>query len=265
MRKIFLLLMMILTVSGCGSSEDKQPIKVGTLTQLNTTPEQAAKYSGGGEINFFDNFNSMQMALSSGNINSIQTYGSVAKYMTANNPEYKISNNQTVPLVDNFCCAMREGDVDLKNSFNAAIDAMKADGTLDALIDKYVTNFDENQIAVEIAHIEGAETIKVGITGDLPMLDFVLADGTPAGFNTAVLAEISKRIGKNIELVQIESATRAAALTSGQVDVVFWVVVPADDSNRPKDFDKPEGVAVTEPYYQDIVVNVNLSTLATGF
>lgn len=266
MRKIFLLLLMILTVSGCGSSGDKQQtIKVGTLTQLNTTPEQAAKYSGGSEMNFYDNFNSMQMALSAGNINSIQTYGSVAKYMTANNPDYQIDEGQTVSLVDDFCCAMREDDVDLRNAFSAAIEAMKADGTLDALIDKYVTHFNENPIAVEIVHIDGAETIRVGITGDLPMLDFVLADGTPAGFNTAVLAEISKRIGKNIDLVQIESAARAAALTSRHVDVVFWVVVPADDSNRPKDFDKPEGVAVTDPYYQDVVVNVNLSSLGAGF
>ncbi|MBR2775349.1 MAG: transporter substrate-binding domain-containing protein [Selenomonadaceae bacterium] len=266
MRKIFLLLLMILTVSGCGSSEDKpQPVKVGTLTQLNTSPEQASKLVEGSELNFYDNFNSMQMALSAGNINSIQTYGSVAKYMTANNTDYKIDEGQTVSLVDDFCCAMREDDVDLRNAFNAAIEAMKADGTLDALIDKYVTHFNENPIAVEIVHIDGAETIRVGITGDLPMLDFVLADGKPVGFNTAVLAEISKRIGKNIELVQIESAARAAALTSGHVDVVFWVVVPADDSNRPKDFDKPEGVAVTDPYYQDVVVNVNLSSLSAGF
>ena len=266
MRKIFLLLLMILTVSGCGSSEDKpQPVKVGTLTQLNTSPEQASKLVEGSELNFYDNFNSMQMALSAGNINSRQTYGSVAKYMTANNTDYKIDEGQTVSLVDDFCCAMREDDVDLRNAFNAAIEAMKADGTLDALIDKYVTHFNENPIAVEIVHIDGAETIRVGITGDLPMLDFVLADGKPVGFNTAVLAEISKRIGKNIELVQIESAARAAALTSGHVDVVFWVVVPADDSNRPKDFDKPEGVAVTDPYYQDVVVNVNLSSLSAGF
>ena len=266
MRKIFLLLLMILTVSGCGSSKDKpQPVKVGTLTQLNTSPEQASKIVEGSELNFYDNFNSMQMALSAGNINSIQTYGSVAKYMTANNTDYKIDEGQTVSLVDDFCCAMRKDDVDLRNAFNAAIEAMKADGTLDAFVDKYVTHFDANPIAIEIPHIDGAETIRVGITGDLPMLDFVLADGTPAGFNTAVLAEISKRIGKNIELVQIESAARAAALTSGHVDVVFWVVVPADDSNRPKDFDKPEGVAVTNPYYQDVVVNVNLSSLGSGF
>ena len=142
---------------------------------------------------------------------------------------------------------------------------MKDDGTLDALVKKYIDNPSETPQAVDIPNIDGAETIKVGVTGDLPPLDLVLADGTPAGFNTAVLAEISKRIGKNIELIQVDSGARAAALTSKQVDVIFWVVVPADDSNRPKDFDTPEGVAVTTPYYPAIVVDVSLSNLGAGF
>lgn len=266
MRKIFLLLMIILTVSGCGSSTgDKAAHKTGMLAQLNSTPEQAVKQYGGEALNFYDDFNAMQMALSSKTIDSIRTYGSVAKYMNANHSDFVISEDQTVALVDDFCCAVRKEDTALKSSFDAAIDEMKADGTLDALIEKYINNAAETPQPVEIVHIDGAETIKVGITGDLPPLDLVLADGTPAGFNTAVLAEISKRTGKNIELVQINSGARAAALTSGQVDVIFWVVVPADDSNRLKDFDTPAGVAVTEPYYQDIVVNVNLSTLGAGF
>ncbi len=270
LRKSFLLVAMILVMmilSGCGSSktDDKQPIKIGTLTQLNNSPENATKLVNGGELNFFDSFNSMQMALSSGNIQVVQTYGSVAKFMQENNPSFKVTESQTVHLVDKFCCAMREEDVVLKDLFNSAINTMKADGTLDALIHKYITKFEGEPVSVNIAKIEGADTIKVGITGDLPMLDYVLPNGKPAGFNTAVLSEISKRIDENIELVQIDSAARAAALNSGQVDVVFWVVVPADDSDRPKDFDVPKGVAVTDPYYQDVVVNVNLSSLDIDF
>ena len=264
MKKILLLMMIIFMISGCGGDNKNAAPKVGALTQLNTTPEQAAK-TGDGTINFYDNFNSMQMALTSKNIDSIQIYGSVAKYMTANNPDFVISEDQTVQLVDDFCCAMRKEDTALKSSFDAAIDAMKADGTLDALTDKYINNVTDAPQPVEIAHIDGADTIKVGVTGDLPQFDLVLADGTPAGFNTAVLSEISRRIGKNIELTQIESGARAAALTSGLVDVVFWVAVPADNSDRPKDFDTPEGIAVTEAYYQDVVVNVNISTLGAGF
>ena len=262
-KKIFLLAVILLTIfftGGCGSNsggDEKSEPKVGTLTQLNPS-------SQGEAINFYENFNSMQMALQSQNIDKIQTYQSVADYMTANNSEFAIENSATVPLVDNFCCAMRADDVDLKNSFDAAIGDMKTDGTLDKLIGTFIKKFSTMPTAVELPHFDDTETIRVGITGDLPPLDLVLADGTPAGFNTAVLSEIGKRLHKNIELIQIDSGARAAALTSGQVDVIFWVVVPQDDS-RPKNFDTPDGVSVTTPYYQDTVVNVNLSNLGAGF
>ena len=268
MKKIFCLALVLLTfaLTACGDEKKSDaPAKVGTLTQLNSTPEQAST-AAGGEINFYDNFNSMQMALSNHQIEKIQTYHSVAKYMTENNSDFTIAESQhTAALVDNFCCAVREDDVNLKNSFDEAIVAMKADGTLDALIEKFIRKPSQPPQAVALPKFDGAQTIRVGITGDLPPLDLVLADGTPAGFNTAVLSEISNRIGQNIELVQIDSAARAIALTSGKVDVIFWVVVPNDASNRPKDFDTPAGVVVTDPYYQDQIVNVNLSNLGAGF
>lgn len=71
MRKFFLLLLIILTTSGCGSQDDDKTLTVGMLTQLNSTPEQAAKFSGG-EINFYDNFNAMQAALQAKQIDKIQ-------------------------------------------------------------------------------------------------------------------------------------------------------------------------------------------------
>ena len=274
MIKKFLLLMSILMImsmiSGCGDNaaeKIKNSIKIGMIAQLNATPEQmdaVMEVMGvDTEMTYYDNFTSMQMALSSKNIDEVQTYKSVANYMTAQNSQFEMKKEQTVSLIDSFCCAMREEDVNLKNEFDSAITAMKSDGALDNLIKTYITDLQSEPPAVEITNINGAETIKVGITGDLPPLDLVLANGTPAGFNTAVLSEISKRINKNIELIQIDSAARAAALTSKQVDVVFWVVVPQDDK-RPADMDKPAGVSVTTPYYQDEVVNVNLSGLAAG-
>lgn len=262
----FVVMLMIFSIiSGCGENAGeklKNSIKIGMIAQLNTTPEQmdeVMKVMGvDTATTYFENFTSMQMALKSKNIEEMQTYKSVAKYMTAQNSDFEVKQDQTVSLIDAFCCALRDDDVDLKNSFDSAITSMKNDGTLDNLIKKYITDLKEEPPAVEISKIEGADTIKVGITGDLPPLDLVLADGTPAGFNTAVLSEISKRIGKNIELVQIDSAARAAALTSKKVDVVFWVVVPQDDK-RPADMDKPAGISVTTPYYQDQVVDVSLS------
>ena len=92
----------------------------------------------------------------------------------------------------------------------------------------------------------GADTIKVAVTGDLPPIDFVLADGRPAGFNTAVLAEIGKRLRLNIELLNIDSGARAAALASGRADVIFWVQVYKDSDRQP---DVPENIVLSESYF----------------
>ena len=105
-------------------------------------------------------------------------------------------------------------------------------------------------------HFDSAQTIKVAVTGDLPPLDYVSAGGKPAGFNTAVLAEIGKRMLKNIELVEINAGARAAALTSKQADVVFWAIVPVSEI-IPEDSDKPAGIELTNPYYKDKVVHVS--------
>ena len=261
----FIFALIFLLVSGCGDNTGEKlmnTIKIGMIAQLNATPEEMDEVMEimgvDTETSYFDNFTSMQMALKSKNIEEMRTYKSVANYMTAQNSDFEVKKEQTVSLIDAFCCAIRDDDVDLKNNFDSAITSMKNDGTLDNLTQKYITDLNSEPPAVEISKIEGADTIKVGITGDLPPLDLVLADGTPAGFNTAVLSEISKRIGKNIELIQIDSAARAAALISKKVDVVFWVVVPQDDK-RPADIDKPAGISVTTPYYQDEVIDVTLS------
>ena len=136
---------------------------------------------------------------------------------------------------------------------------MKADGSLDKLAKEYVTDIEKGKEppTVEIPMTDGAQIIKVGVTGDLPPLDYVSADGKAAGFNTALLAEIAKRSGKNIEVIDIDSGARAAALSSGQIDVVFWVVVPTTNK-VPTDIDKPEGVELSEPYFKDDVEHLKL-------
>ena len=118
---------------------------------------------------------------------------------------------------------MKEENTALRDAFDAQITAMKEDGTLQKLIDEYIIKASEGgePVAIAFEKFEG-DPIRIAVTGSLPPMDYVAADGTFAGFNTAVLAEIGKRLQKNIELVQVDSVGRALALSEGTVDVVFW-------------------------------------------
>ena len=81
----------------------------------------------------------------------------------------------------------------------------------------------------------------------MPPIDYIAADGSAQGFNAAILAEIAGRLGVNVKLQNIESNARAAMLSSGRSDVVFWFEHKrAGDTKH----DVPDGVILSEPYYQ---------------
>lgn len=269
-------------MTGCGGEQvaDKsnnnfsgESVKLGMISRLNTDEktmgdvlDKAAENLGVKDTKhlpkFYDGFNQMQMGLESGDVMAISTYQSVANYLIANNDKFEIIPHFALnKLSDYFCFAVRKNETQLKADLDKVIDEMKADGSLDKLINDYITNLEKGKTppAVEIPMIEGAQTIKVGITGDLPPLDLILTDNSPAGFNTALLAEIAKRSSKNIELVQIDSNARAAALNSKLIDVVFWVIVPFGN-DMPIDLDKPEGLELSAPYFKDNVAVVKLKS-----
>ncbi len=267
--------------TGCGgdsgSSGGEKPAassgetKLGMITHLNAGEKQMeeilkmvqedsgvnlSKYT----ITYYDSLKLMQMGIESGSVDEISLYSSVADYVKAKNEKFENVSDLTLKtLSDNFCFAVRKDDAALKADLDKVLDEMKSDGSLEKLVKEYITDVDKGKEppAVEIPMTEGAETIKVGVTGDLPPLDLILADNSPAGFNTALLAEVAKRSGKNIEVVQIESGARATALTSKQIDVIFWVVVPTVDK-VPADIDKPEGVELSAPYFKDNVEHLKL-------
>ena len=275
MKKIFALIFTVLMAvgfTGCGGGESQptsnpNAIKIGMIQHLNASEsefngfmkniaETFALNTNPHEVTFFNNLNSMQMALESGQIDEISTYVPVAKYLIERNPKIEILEGHTLEFIDAFCFAVRADEVDLKDQLNAAISEMQSDGTLKNLTSEYITS-SENPPAVAFETFDGADTLTIAITGDLPPLDLILADGSPAGFNTAILAELGKRLHKNINVIQVDSASRAAALTSGQADIVFWAIVPVSEI-IPANADKPDGVELTAPYYRGRIVHVGL-------
>ncbi len=260
---------------------------------------------------YYDTLDAMLMGLNAGDIDAMEVYQSVGDYLTSENDRLtmigrankKKSRSPFAEIVmgllstNDFSFLMLQSRQELKEEFDKAIVSMKEDGTLDKLVETQINSKvnGEDISPVAIEKIPGADTIKVAITGSLPPFDYVAADGTPAGFNTAVLSEISKRIGKNIELVQVDSIGRATALASGTVDAAFWtrtnqfdieyqakneaekekeraeVSATATDIENAfvdrilqkmgvpvSEIDKPEDTIISKSYFSDTIVTVML-------
>ena len=289
-----------------------EPFDPGMSPEKMGMPSEAEMLADEFGIVYYDTLDAMLMGLYAGDVGSIEIYQSVARFLCATNQDLMILGKFDLDketntfaelalsgiLSNDFAFLMMEENSELCEEFNSAITAMKADGTLEKLVAEQIDGLvDGGEITpVTMPVIDGAETVKIAVTGALPPMDFVDADGTPAGFNTAVLAEISRRINKNIELLVVDSIGRAAALASGTVDAVFWTrtnsaannVAEMSEAERSAsreelkkglseeeiqllermeeiaDFsaygaaDMPEGTIATVPYFSDVIVPVEL-------
>ena len=257
------------------------------------------------QVTFYDTLTDMVMGLQADDIRIAELPECTADYLCAHNDALRVTGRFTLEGADDFTTRliyrlgvgysfmMTENRTALRDELEQAIAAMKEDGTMDTLIKTYIVEaISEDPEPVEFTQADG-ETIRMAVTGDLPPMDYVAPDGTPAGFNTALLAELGRRLNKNFEIIQVTSVGRAAALASGQVDLVFWTngydgrfpgsdpdantedivnewkrsnteeqnevmesLNAGIDSKKRRNKDIPEGTITTQPYYNDLIVTV---------
>ena len=214
-------------------------------------------------IRFYDSLLTMQMALQAGKVDEIVLPEAVGTYLLSNNSKYDVQFSlNMMPSTISF--GFKAGNTALQKEFNTAIAAMKKDGTLARLERNYIKDLGaEEPEHAEFTEFKGAKTIRAAVTGDLPPIDYIGADGRPAGYNTAILAEIGRRLKKNIRLISVDAGGRSAALASERADVVFWyrntegMKIPAKARGKGFMKDSVEGVIMSEPYYEwdvDLVI-----------
>lgn len=193
--------------------------------------------SCGCKIEKFVNNDSLTNCLAmikSGRADFLMTTDITANYVAQRNPDIKAL---IFPGELGIVMTLRNSDTALRDSLNATIKQLKDKGTLAGLEKKWIKELPVGQepTMTKIEKIsDTAETIFVGVSGDMPPLDYIAADGKPAGYNIALLAEISKMTGKNIEVVSLDSQARFAALESKKIDVFFWIVMPTDKFTQEK-------------------------------
>ena len=280
-------------------NNDAPQMRVGVLTAVNLTSEEfssalqnrdfsvrltagqggaAFEYEDslrerleGAEITavYYDTLSTMLMGLQTGDIDAFAISKTVADYLCAQNASLRNAvpvtrdGDRSNPFNVSFSLLMTEENQALCRELDQALAELTADGTLNRLRSERIYDLspDSGNEPAAFAQFDGADTIRIAVTGDLPPMDYMSADGTPSGFNTALLAELGRRLQKNILLVSVDSGARASALAGDAADVVFWartVTEEGNDSDSLSGMDIPDGTIVTEPYFMDMAAIVYL-------
>ncbi len=249
-----------------GITEKDQAEKTDNYLQDAGTPgENPSQYV------YFDSLTAMLAALNAGRIQLAFMPDCTAEYTAAQNDSYTVVSKFPLgmKLKNAISIGVSDKNADLLKSFNDAIAKLLGNGVLDDLKAKYIdallngTEPDPVQLPV----IDGVQTVRVVVTGDLPPLDYVSPDGQPAGYNVALLSELSKVMNVNFELVTADAASRTAMLSSGRADAIFWMrktdLYTMDGTFVKTDDETPAGITISDAYYNSevrvLVLKENLS------
>ena len=257
-----LAILMVLFVSLPAGLAEEAPVQkygnIGRLSKLNITEDQLNDvlkdimvYSICNRYVFYDSMTDMIMALNRGDIVVLETDQNTVRYIASRNDQIVGRPPYMNPNMLVFCMLLRADDAELRDQISACLAGMEEDGTIEALRQTYIENViaGEDPGAIEPQVFPGARTIRVAVTGDRPPMDYVSEGGQPIGFNTALIAEIAKRLNMNVELVSVTCPARGIALATGVCDVVFWMEVGDFENWEGANLeDQPENTVVTAPY-----------------
>lgn len=257
MRRIVsigMLLVMVLTMAGCGGQNDtagEKNIQCGIMNWQEPSDLEIFPKPAIGEWKEYSNLTSMVLDLNAGNVEYLLVPSSVANYLKAQDDSLTIApGGAGVPT--EIRMAVRSEDAELHQLLQEGIQTFKNDGSLDTLIDTYITDVSVDASSDSSKNGDGKSYV-VGVTGDLPPLDYVAADGTPAGFNVALMNAIAEAMNVSFNFVQVEADARLSALSSGKIDVIFWYGnVQGYESER-------DDLLITDYYYTDNVYYVTKS------
>ncbi len=269
MKKSFLLTLIVLTLSliltACGGSEPKQAAteKEGIVTGLldkNILESDARDYwlknnedesvTNKVEYKQYASLNTMLMELKAGKIDVLEIPDSVANYILAQDDSLLHWEGKAT---QHYHMAARSEDKALTDEISMAIDELKADGTIESLVKEYITDAKGDPSLKELTNKDGKEKHIVAVTGDLPPMDYVSADGTPSGFNVALLNAISEKTDCTFEIVQMEASARLSALEGKKIDLIFWIGCYDNENFEPS----MKGVSLTTSFYDEAVCRIS--------
>lgn len=193
-------------------------------TPVEFTPEDMEMIIGVkvGEIITVPSISEALAALRSGRADCMFISLSSAEYLCQADSSlgYVAGNDQESTLT----MLTRAEDAELTQRINAAIDTLNEQGVVEELMAKTTQELlSGNLVSIDaLEELEGDETLLVGVSGDLPPLDFISTEGNPAGFNAAYMHEIAKQMGVKVEFVLVPTSTKFAALLSGRIDTFLW-------------------------------------------
>ena len=187
------------------------------------------------DFSYYGSFGDQVAALKSGKVDAVAADDPIARLMVSRNSGVGIIEE---PLdEDNYGMALAKGSP-LTSQMNAIIDGLRADGTLDALKDKWCGSDEAAKTLPEQDWDTSAGTLRVGIeSSNEPMV--YMRDNQVVGFEVEVLMLCARELHMGVTLSDMPFDALLASVQSGKVDVGLGCISITEERQQSMDLTVP--------------------------
>lgn len=201
------------------SLEDLQGKTVGV--QLGTTGDIYMSDEVGGDLDIaaVEQYNKAAdavQALLSNKIDAVCIDDQVAKKFVESNPD-TLTILDTAYAVEDYAACIKKENTDLTEEFNAAIAELKADGTLDAILDKYINKTEGAQGYASTVTEYSRGTLIMATNAAFEPYEYI-ENGEVIGIDAEFAKAICDKLGYDLQIEDMEFDSIIPSVQSGKAD-----------------------------------------------
>ena len=143
--------------------------------------------------------------------------------------------------VDNYGFAVPLQNKALKATIDSVIADLKKNGTYEAMRQRWLPKTGTPAAMPEIPLDGGAGVLKLGTAAITEPFSFVDGSRNIVGFDIELAQHVAQKLGKKLEIVNMDFGALLPALISGKVDMIAACITITDE--------RAQKVLFSEPYY----------------
>lgn len=196
------------------SVDDLTGKKIGV--QLGTTGDIYASDIEGATIEQYNKAFEAVQALAQGKLDAVIVDDQVAKALTANNDAVTVLEEPFT--VEDYAICLSKSKSELTTAMNAAIAEIKADGTLNAILDKYINQTEGAKGYESPANVDRSKgTLVMATNAEFPPYEYH-DGGEIVGVDVEFARAICDKLGYELKIEDMAFDAIIAAVQSGKAD-----------------------------------------------
>lgn len=184
-------------------------------------------------IQYYDDLSSMLLAVQNGYVDGVLLDLPLATLAAARQPELAVFPESIAP--DSYGLGFPK-DSPLTAQVSAIIEAYEADGTLDALADKWL-GADESAKTIDVGEYDAPNgTLRYVHDPSLEPMSYVGEGGVSLGYEVELVTLIAKELGMELKITQGNFNALMPMLMSGRADIVSGSISITEERKESIDF-----------------------------